>query len=148
MTIFVYFLSGILFALGLGLSGMTQPQNILSFLDLTGEWRPDLLLVMFSAVTTYLIGFRLIVRRPKPLLAHRFTVPSTQSIDSGLVAGSGLFGLGWGLVGFCPGPALVTVVSGADTVLVFLLAMATGMYFHQVLSTRLSEKIATPSGAG
>lgn len=124
---------GALFALGLGLSGMTQPAKVLGFLDVAGAWDPTLLYVMGSAVVVNFIGFRLTVGRPHPWLAARFDVPSRRDIDLPLVAGAAVFGLGWGLAGFCPGPALVALASGSLEVIIFVVAMFAGFVLKDVL---------------
>jgi uncharacterized membrane protein YedE/YeeE len=124
---------GALFALGLGLSGMTQPAKVLGFLDVAGAWDPTLLYVMGSAVVVNFIGFRLTAGRPHPVLAARFDVPSRRDIDVPLVAGAAVFGLGWGLAGFCPGPALVALASGSFDVFIFVVAMFAGFVLKDVL---------------
>ena len=129
MGLLMIFLSGVLFALGLGISGMTQPEKIVAFLNVVGEWDPSLIFVMLGASMTYLTGYGFILKRSKPILAESFSLPTRRDIDPPLVFGSLLFGLGWGLVGFCPGPALVALVTGYDSVLIFVLAMGFGMYF-------------------
>ncbi|XXK28629.1 DUF6691 family protein [Arenicellales bacterium nBUS_45] len=136
MGLLMIFLSGVLFALGLGISGMTQPEKIVSFLNVVGEWDPSLIFVMLGASMTYLTGYRFILKRPKPILAKSFSLPTRRDIDLPLVFGSLLFGLGWGLVGFCPGPALVALVTGYDSVLIFVLAMGFGMYAFEVIDSR------------
>ncbi|XXK22572.1 DUF6691 family protein [Arenicellales bacterium nBUS_48] len=131
------FLSGVLFALGLGISGMTQPEKVVSFLNVVGDWNPSLIFVMLGASMTYLTGYVFILKRSKPAFARVFTLPTSRDVDRPLVFGSLLFGLGWGLVGFCPGPALVALATGYDSVLIFLLAMGFGMYSFEVLDSRL-----------
>ena len=137
MSLLTIFFSGVLFALGLGISGMTQPEKVVSFLNVVGDWDPSLIFVMLGASMTYLTGYVFILKRSKPAFARSFTLPTSRDIDRPLVFGSLLFGLGWGLVGFCPGPALVALVTGYDSVLIFLLAMGFGMYSFEVLDSRL-----------
>lgn len=110
--VFAAFLAGALFALGLALSGMTQPIKVLGFLDFTGAWDPTLLVVMFGAVLVHLVSFRLITRRRSPLLSPQFDVPTVSAIDRRLIAGCAIFGIGWGLSGYCPGPAIVSLGTG------------------------------------
>ncbi len=119
--------SGILFAIGLGISGMTKPSKVLSFLDVTGAWDPSLCCVMGAALGVGLVAFPIVMRRARPLFDDRFHVPGTSTIDLRLVAGSALFGAGWGLGGFCPGPAIVGVASGATATWVFAAAMFVGL---------------------
>lgn len=137
MGLLTIFLSGILFALGLGISGMTQLEKVVSFLNVVGDWDTSLIFVMLGVSMTYLTGYVFILKRSKPAFAKPFTLPTSRDIDRPLAFGSLLFGLGWGLVGFCPGPALVALVTGDDSVLMFLLAMGFGMYSFEVLDSRL-----------
>ncbi|MFH0342488.1 MAG: DUF6691 family protein [Chromatiales bacterium] len=130
------FVCGLLFALGLGIAGMTQPEKIIGFLDVTGRWDPDLLWVMAAAISVTALGYRWTLRRDRPLVEAVFYLPKLGSLDVRLIAGSALFGVGWGLGGFCPGPALTSMVSGLPTVWVFVLAMAVGMKIYQGLSRR------------
>lgn len=123
-----YFFSGLVFAVGLVLGGMTQPQNIIGFLDVFGDWQPSLAFVMFGAVLVHSIAYRLILRRSKPLLAARFLIPKRSDIDAKLVVGAALFGVGWGLGGFCPGPALVATGALIPDAAVFVAAMAAGQW--------------------
>ena len=117
------FAGGLVFALGLGLSGMTDPQRVLAFLDLTSpDWDPSLMLVLGAAVATYGVGGRLLAPRALASDAAR-----TRRIDLPLVLGAALFGVGWGLVGLCPGPALVDLVAGGADVVLFVAAMLAGM---------------------
>ncbi len=140
------FLSGLLFALGLGVSQMTQPQKITNFLNFTGDWDPSLLLVMVGATGIYFVTHQLILRRPVPMMGKRFQLPTRREIDRPLVMGSALFGIGWGMVGFCPGPALASIVTGNESVLIFVLAMGVGMYAFEVLDVRFSME--PDGGAG
>lgn len=110
MRVFLLVLSGALFGIGLGVGGMTQPAKVLGFLDVAGHWDPSLLFVMGGAVTVYLFGHRaLLARRTRPLCAARFDLPSKKSVDARLIAGAVLFGVGWGIAGFCPGPGLASL---------------------------------------
>src|SRR5262245_30467308 len=105
----VNLLAGLIFGLGLLISGMANPAKVQNFLDLVGSFDPSLLLVMLGAVAVTFIGYRFVLRRPEPVLAAHFYVPSKKDIDVSLVLGAALFGLGWGLSGFCPGPAITSV---------------------------------------
>lgn len=123
------FLSGLLFALGLGISGMTLPQKVIGFLDVTGgNWDPSLGLVMVSSAGVYMVLYPLVQKLSHPLFDTRFHVPSRNDIDRPLIVGAFLFGIGWGLVGLCPGPAVTALASGQTTVFIFFVAMALGMY--------------------
>ncbi|MFP5345323.1 MAG: DUF6691 family protein [Gammaproteobacteria bacterium] len=121
------FLLGLLFALGLGVAGMTQPAKIIAFLDVTGNWDPSLLLVMASATLVYFLSYRWITRRHAPILAEKFALPAAKHIDARLITGSVLFGIGWGLSGYCPGPALAALPGLAPNTIVFVLSMLAGM---------------------
>ena len=120
-------LTGLLFGLGLCLAGMTNPVVILGFLDLAGDWNPALVFVMAAGVTVTFLGYRSLVPKAKPLWAPRFSLPTATSIDVPLLAGAAIFGVGWGLAGYCPGPAVVSLASGRTGVMIFVAAMAVGM---------------------
>jgi uncharacterized membrane protein YedE/YeeE len=122
----VAFLSALLFGLGLGLSEMTLPSKVIGFLDVTGNWDPSLAFVMIGAIAVHATAYRLIRKRPSPILAPEFQIPGKRQIDFNLVAGAFIFGTGWGLGGFCPGPAIVASVSGAPAAIVFLAALIVG----------------------
>jgi hypothetical protein len=124
------FLSGLTFALGLGVSGMTRPLKVIGFLDFFGEWDASLAFVMVGAIAIYFVAFRLSRKMPTPLLAPDFSIPRRSDLDAKLILGAAIFGAGWGLGGFCPGPALVSLASGAAPVLVFVVAMSLGMFLH------------------
>jgi uncharacterized membrane protein YedE/YeeE len=145
------FLSGLLFAIGLVLGGMTQPSKVVGFLDLTGDWDPSLALVMGGALGTHALGRRLVLRRPRPLLDSRFHLPTRSEIDASLLGGAAIFGIGWGLGGFCPGPAMVALGAGARASLVFVPAMIAGMLLHDRWFAELAATTAAntaPPGAG
>lgn len=124
------FLCGLLFALGLGVSGMILPQKVLAGLDFAGAWDPSLLFVMGTSAGTYLLFHRLVLARPHPVFDEKFYLPTKQDIDWRLVVGAVLFGIGWGTVGFCPGPAVTALISGSSDALVFFVSMITGMYAY------------------
>jgi len=132
----VAFLSGVIFALGLGLGGMTQPHKVIAFLDLAGRWDPSLAFVMAGAIAVYLPAYRLMKRRGRPLLAPTLELPTRTELDAPLLAGAALFGIGWGLSGFCPGPALVSLTTLAVPALVFGAAMLAGMGLHTLVQRR------------
>lgn len=132
----VAFCCGLIFALGLGISGMTQPGVVTAFLDIFGNWDPRLLFVMGGAVLVYSIGYRIVVKSSKPLIATQFQIPKLRRVDRPLAVGSILFGIGWGLAGFCPGPALTSIASFGHSQLVFVVAMFIGMAIFEVLDRR------------
>lgn len=121
-------LAGLVFGLGLVVSGMADPAKVLSFLDLFGAWDPSLALVMGGAVVVTFVGYRLVLRRKAPMLLERFDLPKTSLIDSRLILGAALFGVGWGIGGLCPGPAIVALPLLAPGTLVFVPAMLVGIF--------------------
>lgn len=129
-------LAGLLFGLGLAIAGMTQPAVVLGFLDVSGAWNPRLLFVMAGAVLTTALGYRLALRRGHPWLAPRFNLPETRRIDTRLVVGAASFGIGWGMAGYCPGPALASLGSGLWSVWVLLATMALGWWLAARLPVR------------
>jgi len=129
-------LAGLLFGLGLSLAGMTQPAVILGFLDIFGAWNPRVLFVMAGAVLTVAVGYRLVWRRAQPWLAPRFSLPETRHVDTRLLAGAAVFGIGWGLAGYCPGPALASLGSGLLPVALLVATMALGWWLAARLPAR------------
>lgn len=136
MLLVAVFLCGLLFGIGLIVSGMADPVNVAGFLDLGGAWNPQLALVMAGAIGIAAPGFALLRRRTRPLLSASMHWPQEASIDRRLVAGSLMFGIGWGLAGFCPGPALVGIGIGSGDAVVFTVAMLAGMYLHRKVGGR------------
>ncbi len=126
------FAAGAIFAIGLGLSGMTRPAKVLAFLDVTGDWDPSLAMVMIGAIAVHAVSFRLIRKRSSPLLEPNFALPDTVRVDGRLVAGAALFGVGWGMAGYCPGPALTAFGGGSPAGAVFVPAMIAGMLLFRV----------------
>jgi uncharacterized membrane protein YedE/YeeE len=144
------FVVGATFALGLGIGGMTSPERVLAFLDVTGAWDPSLAFVMLGAVLVYGTTFRLVVRRERPLLAPTFAVPTRKDIDARLIGGAVTFGVGWGLAGLCPGPALTALASGHPRIVVFLAAMVAGIAAHKAVERGLAGRAApdaAPAGS-
>jgi len=138
MYAFFAFAAGFVFGIGLIVSQMASPAKVLGFLDLAGRWDPSLAFVMGGAIAVAVIGFALASRRPATLLGTPFLLPTTRVIDARLVGGAVLFGVGWGLGGFCPGPALVALGAGQMKALVFVAAMIAGMLaFEGIEGTRI-----------
>lgn len=135
MRIALGFLSGLVFGLGLVISGMADPAKVLNFLDLAGSWDPSLAFVMGGATITAFIGYRLVWRRSAPVFEARFDLPTNSRIDRPLILGAALFGIGWGIGGFCPGPAWTALPLLAPGTLVFLPAMLVGLW----LGTRVKS---------
>lgn len=124
------FIAGLVFGVGLILSGMTDPGKVIGFLDVAGSWDPSLAFVMGGAILVGVFAFALAQRRARSFLGGAMHLPRNRDIDLRLVAGSVLFGIGWGLAGFCPGPALVSFGSGVDQAAIFVAAMLAGMVFY------------------
>ncbi len=136
----VAFISGLIFAFGLAISGMTQPQKVIGFLQLGSGWDPSLIFVMIGAIFIHGISYRWIVGRPSPLLDHRWHIPRSKEINWSLAIGAALFGLGWGLGGFCPGPALVSFAAGQSKALYFVVAMLAGMGLQRLYLRFFSKR--------
>ena len=132
------FLAGIIFAIGLGVSGMTDTTKVIGFLALNQDWYPALMLVMDGAIIVHFVFFRFIIRRKSPLYNEVFHIPTQKEIDIRLLIGALLFGVGWGLGGVCPGPGLVSLASGSIDIIVFVVAMFTGMFSWQLVHSRLT----------
>ncbi len=124
-------ISGILFGLGLGLSQMIDRERVLGFLDVAGIWDPTLLFVLGGAVSVTVVAFRYILRRQHPIFSAKFTLPTRQDIDAPLVLGAVIFGIGWGISGYCPGPGIVALILGIWNPVLFLVALAAGMLAYQ-----------------
>jgi uncharacterized membrane protein YedE/YeeE len=125
--------AGMLFGAGLTLSGMSDPLKVLGFLDVSGDWIPDLALVMGGALLLSAAATPWILKRPAPRFASQFHVPTIRSIDQRLAIGAILFGVGWGLSGYCPGPAIVSLLYGYESTMIFCLAMFAGMLMEAAL---------------
>lgn len=121
------FISGLIFGLGLVISGMSNPAKVLNFLDLFGTFDPSLLFVMGGAIGVVFVGYKLVLRREQPILGDLFQIPTRKDIDKNLVIGAAFFGIGWGIGGFCPGPALTAIFLGSEGILYFLPAMLVGL---------------------
>ncbi|WP_241202228.1 MULTISPECIES: YeeE/YedE family protein [unclassified Caballeronia] len=134
------FLAGLLFGLGLIISGMANPAKILGFLDLAGNWDPSLAFVMIGAVAFASVGFFASRRTGKPLLEETKHLPTKKKIDAQLIVGSAIFGVGWGLAGFCPGPVVVAVGAGKLGAVVFLAAMVAGMLAFKMFDAQRNIK--------
>lgn len=140
------FVAGVVFSAGLILSGMIHPAKVLGFLDVAGDWDPTLAFVMAGGIAVHAIAHVFIVRRGRPLFATSpFPGLTRTRVDGRLVAGSALFGIGWGLVGVCPGPAVVTLSSGAVAIVPFFLAMLAGMALHRVWARATAASTAAPA---
>ncbi len=133
-------ISGLLFGLGLGISQMMDRDRVLNFLDIAGQWDPTLAFVMGGAVAVTLISFRFILNRPTPILGGRFQVPTRQDIDLPLLGGAALFGIGWGIGGYCPGPGIAALTLGIWNPVIFLGAMLVGSLGYQMFTERRTKE--------
>ncbi len=123
--------AGLVFGFGVSLSGMTNPNTVINFLDITGNWDASLVFVLCSAVITAIIGFRWVLMQPHPVCDTQFHLPTKQTLDSKLLLGSAIFGVGWGLAGYCPGAAIAALATLNQEVYVFVVAMLIGLYFSK-----------------
>jgi uncharacterized membrane protein YedE/YeeE len=142
MKLATAYLFGLVFGIGIALSGMMNPAKVLNFFDLAGTWDPSLVLVMAGAVAVTAVGYRMVFGRGRPVLDDRFHLPKASAVDLRLVGGSALFGVGWGLSGFCPGGVLPAVGTGRADVLVFVAAMLAGILAARALLDRRTVSTA------
>ena len=126
--------AGLLFGLGLAISQMVNPEKILDFLDVTGDWDPSLALVMAGAVGVAMLAFRLVLKRKQPIFDDDFHLPRLTKVDRSLLVGSGVFGLGWGIGGYCPGPGIAALSAGSVEALVFVAGMVLGSVLYRRLA--------------
>lgn len=140
MSLFTAFFSGLLFAAGLAVSGMVMPSKVMGFLDFAGDWDPSLAFVMGSALVVYAPLFRVIVKRKWPFAASAFELPSATHLDGRLISGAALFGVGWGLGGMCPGPAIVATGAALPGAFVFVLSMISGATLFRLIDTWNKER--------
>jgi uncharacterized membrane protein YedE/YeeE len=143
MSNLISLLSGLIFGIGLALSGMTDPKIVLNFLDVTGSWNPSLLFVLGGAVIVSATGYYFIRKQSKPVFANKFFLTEVKYIDRPLVIGSALFGIGWGISGYCPGPAIALLASPNWELLAFLPALVAGYALHHFLFSKPTPAIGT-----
>ena len=135
MPIIAAYIAGLVFGVGIALSGMANPAKVLNFFDVAGTWDPSLMFVMGGALIVTAIGYRVVLGRGRPMLDVSFHLPTARQLDAKLLGGSALFGVGWGLAGFCPGGALPALGTGATDVFIFVAAMAVGILFTKLRLT-------------
>lgn len=128
MQLLFALISGLLISAGIAVSKMIDPQKVLSFLDVTGNWDPSLALVMAAALVVYTLGYKLLLKRDAPLLNKQLILPSKQHLDRSLLAGAAIFGIGWGLAGYCPGPAIAALPAASSGTTGFVIAMILGWF--------------------
>lgn len=136
----VALLVGFIFAIGLGVAGMTQPAKVVGFLDVFGSWDPSLMFVMVGAIAVHFLTYKLIRKRTKPVFDIKWHVPTSQEITPALMVGAFLFGIGWGLGGLCPGPAITALASFEVRPFLFILSMVAGMYLYRLVDKKLKIK--------
>ena len=137
-------IAGIVFGLGLAVSQMIDPAKVLGFLDIAGRWDPSLAFVMAGALAVTFTGYRLARGRAAPILAPRFELPTKRELDRRLIGGAVLFGIGWGMVGYCPGPAFASLAFGLKETLIFIAAMALGAWLQQSADRAMAAKVTLP----
>jgi len=150
MAVLLQFILGLIFSLGLIVSGMANPAKVLNFLDFaairSGTWDASLAFVMAGAIAVTFVGFKLVLRRSQPVFGEKFHLPSREDIDARVIAGPAIFGIGWGLSGFCPGPAITALGFGTRAAVIFVVAMLTGMWLARFIANRPSMSgIVTPA---
>lgn len=141
MKIFVALVSGLLFAIGLGVSGMTRPSKVLGFLDVSSTWDPSLAFVMIGGIAVYSVGYFFSRKRARPVFEEKFHVPQPAPVDRRLLLGAATFGVGWGLGGYCPGPGIVALPNAAGSTIAFVAAMLVAMSVFALVEAR-SRKLA------
>jgi uncharacterized protein len=150
MAVLLQFIIGLIFGLGLIVSGMSNPAKVLNFLDFvairSGTWDASLAFVMAGAIAVTFVGFRLALKRFQPVFGDKFHLPTREDIDARVVAGPAIFGVGWGLAGFCPGPAVTALGFGTSSAVIFVVAMLAGMSLARFVANRPSMSgIVTPA---
>jgi len=134
----VLLLAGAMFGAGLAISGMTLPERVLGFLDITGAWNPSLALVMLGAIAVHVVLYRVVRKRRAPVFDDRFHIPTRRDLDARLLIGAAIFGAGWGIAGFCPGPALTSAAAGSFPAILFVAAMTAGILLERAMTANSS----------
>ena len=140
MRLIALYLIGLVFGIGISISGMANPAKVLNFFDVAGTWDPSLIFVMGGALVTTFIGYRFVLKRPAPLMDGAFHLPTKTELDARLIEGSALFGVGWGISGFCPGGALPALGTGNPNVVAFVLSLVAGM-----AAARYAQRLTAPA---
>lgn len=140
MKLIVLYLIGVVFGVGIAISGMANPAKVLNFFDIAGTWDPSLIFVMGGALVTTFIGYKLVFGREAPVFEPNFSLPTSRSIDAKLVGGSAVFGIGWGIAGFCPGGALPALGTGRWEVFAFTAAMIAGIFLARFIQSNVGRR--------
>jgi|TARA_B110000908_G_scaffold135602_1_gene160481 uncharacterized membrane protein YedE/YeeE len=141
MRLITSYLIGLVFGVGIAISGMANPAKVLNFFDLAGTWDPSLAFVMGGALIVTFIGYRFVLKRPTPLMSASFQLPTRRDLDLPLLAGSAVFGVGWGIAGFCPGGALPALGTGRLEVFIFVGALLVGIFAAKALQAALAKRV-------
>lgn len=136
------FAVGLIFGVGIAISGMINPAKVLNFFDIAGTWDPSLIFVMGGALVTTFIGYRFVLRRGKPVIEERFQLPTARDIDARLIGGAAVFGIGWGIAGFCPGAAVPALGSGKIEVVGFVAALLAGLWVARLVQAKQAGRKA------
>ena len=142
MRLVAVYLIGLIFGIGISISGMANPAKVLNFFDIAGTWDPSLIFVMGGALLVTALGYRLVLRKPAPIMAAQFDLPTNRALDARLLGGAAVFGIGWGISGFCPGGALPALGTGRTEVFVFVAAMLAGIFAARALMKRTATPTA------
>ena len=143
MRLLSLYLTGLIFGTGISVSGMANPAKVLNFFDIMGTWDPSLAFVMGGAVIVTFIGYRFVLKRPMPVMADRFHLPTSRAIDARLLGGSAVFGIGWAIAGFCPGGALPALGTGSPAVFIFVAALLAGILLARGITSARTPSAAT-----
>ncbi len=140
MRLILSYLIGLIFGAGIAISGMANPAKVLNFFDVAGAWDPSLAFVMGGAVVVTFLGYRFVLRRPAPMLSQKFELPTRRDLDLPLIGGAAIFGVGWGIAGFCPGGALPALGTGQSEVFIFVAALLGGIIIARQLQTFIANR--------
>ena len=142
MRLVAVYMIGLIFGIGISISGMANPAKVLNFFDVAGTWDPSLIFVMGGALIVTALGYRLVLRKPAPILAARFDLPTNRNLDARLLGGAAVFGIGWGIAGFCPGGALPALGTGRTEVFIFVAALLAGIFAARALMKLTATRTA------
>lgn len=143
MRLIASYIIGLIFGIGISISGMANPAKVLNFFDIAGTWDPSLIFVMGGAVVVTFIGYRVVLKRPAPMLEAKFQLPTRRDLDLPLIGGAAVFGIGWGIAGFCPGGALPALGTGRTEVFVFVAALLAGIFAVNLFRRLQTQRSAT-----
>jgi uncharacterized protein len=143
MKLVLLYLSGLIFGVGISISGMANPAKVINFFDVAGTWDPSLIFVMGGALVTTFIGYRFVLRRPAPMFGARFVLPTKRDLDLPLIGGSAVFGVGWGIAGFCPGGSIPALGTGDGSVILFTVALLAGIILATWLRSLPQRRLQT-----